>query len=98
MARMHVTFKKKLPVTAVFLLAAETALQVAVAPPGFRLASSAEALAGKALVGRSILYGPIIIGERLGLGLSHPSMIGKLTHPALPRRAPPSLQVFNLKV
>ena len=35
-------------------LAAETAL--AVAPPGFRLASSAEALAGKALVGRSILY------------------------------------------
>jgi hypothetical protein len=42
------------PVVVPTALAAETAL--AVAPPGFRLASSAEALAGKALVGRSILY------------------------------------------
>jgi hypothetical protein len=42
------------PVVVPSALAAETAL--AVAPPGFRLASSAEALAGKALVGRSILY------------------------------------------
>ncbi len=44
------------PVVVPTALAAETAL--AVAPPGFRLASSAEALAGKALrlMGRSILY------------------------------------------
>jgi hypothetical protein len=42
------------PVVVPTALAAETALVVA--PPGFRLASSAEALAGKVLVGRSILY------------------------------------------
>jgi hypothetical protein len=42
------------PVVVPTALAAETALVVA--PPGFRLASSVEALAGKALVGRSILY------------------------------------------
>ena len=42
------------PVVVPTALAAETAL--AVAPPRFRLASSAEAVAGKALVGQSILY------------------------------------------
>ena len=41
-------------------LAAQTAL--AVAPTGFRLASLAEALAGKALVGRSILYRWPVLG------------------------------------
>ncbi len=36
--------------------AAEAGPTLPVAAPGFRLASSAEALGGKALVGRSILY------------------------------------------
>jgi hypothetical protein len=36
--------------------AADAGSTLAVAPPGYRLAQSAEALAGKALVGRSILY------------------------------------------